>query len=242
MFGLSRRRTLFLKFALLVGPIMLSEVGAVSAGQDQDNASTTASETRKSPGKSSWAIAFDNDILVPGSRDQDYTYGINLTFAGHQVDNQWASLHQPLDWINKQIGLDSQFATRIEASKIEYGLFGFTPEDISQSEALQDDRPYSSLVYVSSTREHYFPTQEVSWQSTLTLGVLGLDIVGDVQELVHSTYDGTVPQGWDNQISAGGEPTARYSISRQSLVFKRDSGLELKSTFQGSLGYITEIS
>jgi hypothetical protein len=134
MFGLSRRRTLFLKFALLVGPIMLSEAGVVSAGQDQDNASTTASETTKSPGKSSWAIAFDNDILVPGSRDQDYTYGINLTFSGHQVDNQWASLHQPLDWINKQIGLDSQFATRIESSKIEYGLFGFTPEDIRQSE------------------------------------------------------------------------------------------------------------
>ena len=56
MFCLSRLRTLFLKLALLVGAIMLSAAGVVSAGQDQDNASTTASETTKSSGKSSWAI------------------------------------------------------------------------------------------------------------------------------------------------------------------------------------------
>ena len=71
---------------------------------------------------------------------------------------------------------------------------------------------------------------------------MGLDLVGDVQNIVHSSYGGTEPKGWNNQISDGGEPTARYSISRQSLIFKSDSGLELKSTLQGSVGYITEAS
>ena len=46
--------------------------------------------------KSSWAVAFDNDILVPGSRDQDYTYGLNVTFSGSRAAKHWASLHRPL--------------------------------------------------------------------------------------------------------------------------------------------------
>lgn len=192
--------------------------------------------------ETSWAIGIDNDILVPGSRDQDYTYGFNVTFVGQSTEDQWASLHGPLDWINLQTGFDNLTESSIGASKTEYGLFGFTPEDITQSGVQSDDRPYASLVYVSSSREQYYPIQEVSWQSTLTLGFMGLSIVGDFQNQVHSAVNGIKPMGWDNQISAGGEPTARYSISRQGLLSKRNSELEFKNTFQASLGYITEAS
>lgn len=232
----------FLSTILLTGSLMLSGIVDTSAGQDPPATSNIEFEPLEAPGKSSWAVAFDNDILVPGSRDQDYTYGINLTFTGKQIENQRASVHQSVDWINEHIGLNDLTNSAIEASKIEYGLYGFTPEDISQSVALQSDRPYFSLAYVSSTREYYQPHRQVSWQTTLTLGILGLEIVGDIQEQVHSSYGGTQPKGWDHQISDGGELTARYSISRQSLLAGRDSGLELKSSVQGSLGYITEMS
>ena len=50
--------------------------------------------------KNSWAIAFDNDFLVPGSRDQDYTYGINYTYTGDKAREQWLSTHQPLAWLD----------------------------------------------------------------------------------------------------------------------------------------------
>lgn len=191
---------------------------------------------------SSWSIAFDNDVLVPGSRDQDYTYGINFTYAGKQAENQWASLHDSLDWINLKLDLEGFTGSGIAASKIEYGMFGFTPEDISLAFANPDDRPYTSLIYVSSTRESFYPALNVSWQSSLTVGVLGLALVGDVQNLVHSIYNGNRAQGWDNQISDGGEPTARYSLARQALLFKLDPGFEIKSTWQASVGYITETS
>jgi hypothetical protein len=190
----------------------------------------------------SWALAFDNDVLVPGSRDQDYTYGINLTLAGNQVENHWAAMHQPLDWINNQIGLDGVIGQGTKSGKIEYGLFGFTPEDKTVTAPQQDDRPYASLIYVSSSRENYDSMREVSWQSTLTLGVLGLSVVGDLQDTIHSTIGVEEAKGWDNQISEGGELTARYSISRQSLLSKNASGFEVKSTIQGSIGYITEAS
>ena len=190
----------------------------------------------------SWSFAFDNDALVPGSRDQDYTYGINLTLASNQVENHWTSLHRPLDWINNHIGLESVIGHETKASKIEFGLFGFTPEDKTITAAQQDDRPYASLVYFSSSRENYDSIREVSLQSTLTVGVIGLSLVGNLQKAIHSTLGVEEAKGWDNQISDGGELTARYSLSRQSLLSKSASGFEVKSTVQGSVGYITEAS
>ena len=192
--------------------------------------------------KTSWAFAIDNDILVPGSRDQDYTYGFNLTLTGDSTENHWTSLHRPLDLINASLGLAHKTASGIRANKVEYGLFGFTPEDITLSKPQQTDRPYSSLIYVSSSREIYHPTSQVSWQSTLTLGVLGLGIVGELQNSVHSAVNGTRPAGWSSQISQGGEVTARYAISRQKLRYQSQSGIELKSTLHASIGYLTEAS
>ncbi len=234
---------------VLTGVLLLLSVGIASAEiEDEDRAAlhqARAAQNQKLnqiDSRPSWALAFDNDILVPGSRDQDYTYGINLTLAGNQVENHWASMHRPLDWINNLIGLDGVIGPGTKSGKIEYGLFGFTPEDITVTAPQQDDRPYASLIYVSSSRENYDSMREVSWQSTLTLGVMGLNLVGDIQNVVHSALGSDKAKGWDNQISEGGEPTARYSISRQSLLFRSVSGFEVKSTVQGSIGYITETS
>ena len=203
---------------------------------------TTPDSSVKYDSRTSRSFAFDNDILVPGSRDQDYTYGLNLTFTGIGSESHWASAHGVLGWIDQQTGFVALAPESIHSSKVEYGLFGFTPEDISLSDARDGDRPYASLVYVSSSTERYQPQKQVSWQSTLTLGFLGLGIVGDVQDIVHRSLDGKRPQGWDNQISEGGEPTARYSLARQQLIYQNASNLEIKSTVQGSIGFITEAS
>ena len=227
---------------MLVGVVLLLSAGTAFAGITDETLTERIKKSTPAGSGSSWALAFDNDTWVPGSRDQDYTYGINFTLAGNQAVNQWASLHKPLGWIDNLIDLDGRVDQGIEARKIEYGLFGFTPEDISQTAVQLDDRPYAGLVYVSSSREIYDSRHEVSWQSTLTLGIIGLSLVGDLQESIHSVFDNDKPMGWDNQISNGGEPTARYIISRQSLLSKSGSGLEVKSTLQGSVGYITEAS
>ena len=135
-------------------------------------------------------------------------------------------MHQPLDWLDRKIGLQQRAGNSTQSGKIEYGLFGFTPENITLAEPQQNDRPYAGLVYVASTREHYQPMSNVSWQSTLTLGILGLDIVGELQKGVHSITGSDQPRGWDNQISEGGELTARYSVARQHLLYRSGSGLE----------------
>ena len=76
----------------------------------------------------------------------------------------------------------------------------------------------------------------------MTLGVLGLDLVGDIQNEVHRATGSEQAKGWNNQISDGGELTARYSIARQTRWDLGHPNIELKTSTQASLGYLTEVS
>ena len=227
--------------ALLVTSLALpGSVFAYYKGEGPD-ADTPPRPGETRPG-SSISLAFDNDVLVPGSRDQDYTYGLNITYAGNAADDTLLPVQHSLDWVDHQLGIDFSFNSGIETRKVEFGMFGFTPEDISAADPIEGDRPYASLVYVSSSRERIDRERQVAWQSTLTIGVLGLDLVSEVQNKVHDITGSDHARGWDHQISSGGEPTVRYNLSRQGLLFRSGDGFELKSTLQASVGYITEAS
>ena len=192
--------------------------------------------------KNTWVVGFDNDILVPGSRDQDYTYGINLALIGDNADTHLLSSHRLLKGIDRFLGVEQVSNSSIENKSIEYGLFGFTPEDTSISEPNPNDRPYASLVYTSSSRERLNSSYDSAIQTTLTIGVLGLSVVGDLQQGLHEVLNNSEPQGWGNQISDGGELTAKYSIAKQDLLVQHSNRLEVKQDTQLSVGYITEAS
>lgn len=190
----------------------------------------------------SWAFAFDNDVFVPGGRDQDYTYGINFTQTGENVHTAWLSLNKPLVALDNWLGNHHESLSLQETFSREVGVFGFTPEDISISQANPDDRPYASLVYLSSSREQIDLVNNIAWKSTLTIGAIGLGLVGELQNIVHEVTNSEKPQGWDNQISEGGELTGRYVIARQQYFDTTADNLEVKSTVQASVGYLTEAS
>lgn len=191
---------------------------------------------------SSWAFAFDNDVLVPGHRDQDYTYGLNLTHTGIKARTADLSLHRSLIAIDQWWGFEHSSLATQETFSREMGAFGFTPEDISLSEANPDDRPYASLIYLSSSREQVNLVDNIAWKSTLTVGVLGLDVVGELQNIAHQITNGKEAKGWHNQISDGGELTGRYVLARQQYFDSVSENVELKSTLQASVGYLTEAS
>lgn len=189
----------------------------------------------------SWSFAFDNDVLVPGSRDQDYTYGISASLSSETARLSRWSLNTPLQWIDDHSGI-SALGNTVRTYSTEIGLYGFTPEDITRRDANLDDRPYASLLYVSSSQEHAGARPDIAWRSTFTVGVLGLNLVGDLQNEVHELIDSDQARGWRHQISDGGEPTARYSIARQRLWASGHSNVEIKTSLQGSVGYLTELS
>lgn len=200
-------------------------------------------DSSSSNSKPNWAVAFDNDVLVPGHRDQDYTYGINFTQSGLPPESP------SLIFANTLINIDNLLgnhylrnAGSLETFSHEFGAFGFTPEDITLSTPNQSDRPYASLLYLSNSREQIDLVNNIAWKSTLTLGVLGLGLVGDLQNIAHKSTDGTKAEGWNNQISEGGEITGRYSLARQQYFDHLSEKVELKSTLQASVGYLTEVS
>jgi hypothetical protein len=193
--------------------------------------------------KPNWAFAFDNDVLVPGHRDQDYTYGINFTQSGITPESASLPFSNTLINIDSWLGNQHQHdAGSVETFSREFGAFGFTPEDITVSTPNPDDRPYASLLYLSNSREQIDMVNNLAWKSTLTVGVLGLGVVGELQNVAHKSTAGTKAEGWGNQISDGGEITARYVIARQQYFDQFSDNIELKSTVQASVGYLTEAS
>lgn len=193
----------------------------------------------REPHRSSWALAADNDALVHSKRDQDYTYGFNFTYSGKGATETWLSLDKLLNALNNSIGLDE---SGIYNHSVEMGWFGFTPEDISLRSPNHTDRPYASLIYLSSSREQIDFSQQVAWASTLTLGVMGLNWAGSFQNTLHEQINATQARGWHNQISYGGELTARYSLARQQYLGRVFGNTEIKSTLHASAGYLTEVS
>ena len=200
-------------------------------------------DTRKlsKNGIDGWAVSFDNDVFVPSSRDQDYTYGVNVTVAGDGTRNYALSLDGPLNRINRLAGVDNSTTKPVQHA-FEFGVYGFTPEDISNPDANPLDRPYASIIYVSGIQELQTPNPNISWRTSLTVGVMGLDIVGDLQNDVHRAIDSQRAEGWEHQISDGGELTTRYSVARQRLWRSPLPSVEVKTTAQASVGYLTEAS
>lgn len=199
-----------------------------------------ATATPKKTGEK-WAFAFDNDVLVPGHRDQDYTYGLNFTQSG--IEHKQSSLAPALVALDSLLGNHHMGEIGYQESfSRELGAFGFTPEDISISTPNPNDRPYASLVYLSSSREQVDLLNNRAWKSTMTIGALGLDLVGEMQNFAHKNTEGTTAEGWKNQISDGGELTAKYALARQQYFDQFSDKVEIKSTLQGSVGYLTEAS
>ncbi|WP_370979839.1 lipid A deacylase LpxR family protein [Agaribacterium sp. ZY112] len=182
-----------------------------------------------------WSFAYENDFFVPGGRDQDYTYGMSFSYHSDDISGR---MHRPLELIDSWLGLDSE---RSKALAYEAGLYGFTPEDTSVVEPNNDDRPYASLLYFATSSERIDKQDRKVLRSQISYGVLGLDLVGQVQNEFHRWIGNEQPQGWHNQISAGGEPTARYSVALQQLIIS-GSHWDLRQTKSASVGYLTEAS
>lgn len=192
--------------------------------------------------KEVWAFSIDNDLFIPGtSEDVDFTGGLALTYTGKRGKKYWNIFDNTLGSIDRlsHIGDENSSIT----PSIEFGLYGFTPEMIDVPELLENDRPYASLVYLSAGRIYQEQPGGDAWFSSLTIGALGLDWFGDVQNDMHRLVNNGQAKGWDNQVSDGGEITFRYQLAYMDY-WQRDAqsaSQQLKTTYFASVGYLTEL-
>ncbi|WNO09304.1 lipid A-modifier LpxR family protein [Teredinibacter sp. KSP-S5-2] len=184
-----------------------------------------------------WSFSFENDFLVPGGKDQDYTYGFSGSYVGTDLKDNFFTRSRKLG--DELLGIESNL---IQRRSMEVGLYAFTPAEPREEVKDAQDRPFASLVYVSTGADRVSPRNKTVLRSQLTFGVLGLNIAAELQSMTHQLLDSAEEVGWNRQISDGGEPTFRYSLSKQQLLGELGNNYELKHTRSISLGYITEAS
>ena len=185
-------------------------------------------------------VHIDNDLFAGRNLDRDYTGGMAITLAGAAARDSLLSLDPVLTRIDELFG-DSPAATVRHARQI--GLIALTPSDIITDEAQQADRPYASLLFASNGRMRVDADDRGAWSSSLTVGLLGLHVSQSLHDAVHRAVGSEAPQGYDHQISSGGEPTARYMLARHDLVYADPAGhIDVKTTVEGSVGYLTQTS
>jgi hypothetical protein len=188
-------------------------------------------------------VQIDNDLFAGGEKDRDYTGGFGVTISGERARDGLLSL----DPLLRRLDDLSTGDANTEDTNVYYarqlGLMAFTPSNTLVTEVQPDDRPYASLLFLSNGRVRVDADDRGAWTSSVTIGVLGLSVSERLHSAVHELVGSERPLGYDHQISAGGEPTARYTLARQSLWIADPSGLvDVKTTVQGSVGFLTETS
>lgn len=190
--------------------------------------------------RQAWAFSMDNDLFVPGSvRDVDFTGGFALTYSGRKGGGYWQGLDDSLAALDRIFGADQEDSSMTPS--IEFGMYGFTPHEIEATGVLSNDRPYASLVYLSAGRIYQSEEPEGdAWSSSLTIGALGLDLFGDIQNEVHDLTGSRAASGWRHQVSDGGELTFRYQAAYHDYWDSNSKTRHFKTTYFASVGYLTE--
>lgn len=213
----------------------------VSHASAQDDAWRTWAPESENSGV---RLHIDNDLFAARNLDRDYTGGLAITLSGTAARDGLLSLDPVLTRIDSLADklFDSSPAASVRHAR-QVGLIAFTPNDIITDEAQQADRPYASLLFASNGRVRVDADDRGAWTSSLTVGFLGLHLSETLHGLVHDAVGSEKPQGYDHQISAGGEPTARYMLARHNLVYADPTGrIDVKTTVAGSVGFLTETS
>ncbi len=220
--------------------LALSIFSAVATAEDQGQGSG-----REDRGI---AVYIDQDLFVPGfNQDRDYTMGLAVEFfqdkSGFLLFDDFARGFGALTGLQSD---DPDVYRSYMLASVNY-----TPQDLSRTDPIYDDRPYASLVYLANKRVIANAAKTRAAGLEVLVGVLGLRLAHEFQTWVHSQWrslnnsaEPENPQGWHNQISDGGEPTARIRFvdSRLLAASEGPRRWDLAGTWELNLGYQTNAS
>jgi hypothetical protein len=243
-------RVLWMALACVTLQARADELAAADAPASHDTTDrwVAADTTHRDAG---WRLAIDNDMLMSTANDRDYTGGIAVTFAGPRALAWPLSLDPAVAWLDPLVpgghAIAAGEAQETVLRSLQFGLMAFTPDNLKDPAPIPNDRPYASLVFVSNSRTYVRHPDAPVYDTSLAVGMLGLDAAELLQRGIHEAVNSPGPAaGWDHQVSDGGEPTLRLTIARQALLAidrdARRSHADLKWRLEASAGYLTEAS
>lgn len=212
--------------------------------------------------KKRWNVYWENDSFV--GTDGSYTNGTEVEYTDSLgAAPKWLqglgdtrfvrALSVELPEEDQQGGVDTADNPRhsildtIERRySVAIGQQMYTPEDLSASTLIEDDRPYAGWLYgslaIASIRVDHeeLRRRDTKSEVKLQLGVVGPAAMGEeVQKWVHDLIGEEEPMGWDNQLS--NEPGFVLSARRDyRLLFGKILGWEYDSIghMSASLGNV----
>ena len=164
-------------------------------------------------------IYLDQDLFLPyTNEDRDYTMGLAVEFFS---DNEDESLYIFDQLLRRTRELLPVYDPEEEIShSFMLGILTYTPDDLENTSPIYNDRPYSSLIYLSNKQIQANHKHAVV--SEILLGVLGTSVSRELQSGIHSfsrsIFDSNDPveaKGWGNQISKGETRTGLENITKR---------------------------
>jgi hypothetical protein len=192
---------------------------------------------------SGWRLNIDNDLWTGQSTDRDYTGGLGFTLSGQRVQQYPVSIDSWRSGLDQLLGISQLFhdSDVVTFHSQQYGMMLFTPDDIENDKPVYDDRPYASLFFLSNSEFIVSTDSDTAFVSRLTVGFLGLGAAESIQKGLHSPIGSTVPNGWQYQVSDGGEPTAMLSYAGQKNL-SADISNQFKLEYEANAGFITDMN
>lgn len=147
---------------------------------------------------SSGGITETNDFFMGllkkgGPEDRDFTQGLAFSYTSKGEYSRKYANHLP------ELALTRPTKELPDVVSYQIGQHLRTPEDISTTENIPDDIPYSGWLFSSVKRTNLYEDGKI--ETGLTLGVVGPAALGEeTQTWFHELIDSDKPYGWGNQI------------------------------------------
>ena len=172
-------------------------------------------------------LYFENDLF--SITDSQYSSGEKFNFI-YRVDHPNSSFYDILfgDFTPEDVYMSFSLSNQI-----------YTPEDLSKTELIEDDRPYAGWSYGEVALHKSSGRQLRSLY--LQVGFVGpYSKTKEIQTLIHKLTDSEPPMGWDNQLGNELGINLRYI---HKWRFAPEPFLGMESSFvpfvEGDLGNIS---
>lgn len=168
--------------------------------------------------RATFTIAADNDLFGGTGDDRQYTSGVFGKVLLPRAATPF--LDRPF-W-------DGIFGPSARRLELQIGQQIFTPDDLSASGPIPDDRPYGAFLFVSAEIASMAPNQAILGFEALVedrggvqIGAVGGDAaLGEqAQDAARTVFGGGRPNGYDNGLDS--EPGFNIVASRAYRVFGR---------------------
>lgn len=164
-------------------------------------------------------LYLENDLFGFHNNDSNYTHGTKLSWISQDLSDY---LDNPLipEWsypIIEYLPFLNEPGYQRSVS-VSLGQNIYTPDDITRSDLIKDDRPYAGITYLAvgfhNKNNHEMNTFEFN------VGIVGRhSYAEDCQTIIHEWMDSDKPEGWDHQLHD--EPVLNIFFERKWKMFQK---------------------